>query len=147
MFFGRSSPQSQLDLADFLTTHGAQVDRDLEELWRRIVFSISVSNADDHLRNHGFLLRPEGWALSPAYDVNPVETAQGLSLNISERDNALDFDLALEVAPFFRLNPDRAHQILNQVAQAVRNWNEVARSRGISETECELRSRAFRHPK
>lgn len=137
---------SYLDLVDFLTTHGAQADRDLEELWRRIVFSISVSNADDHLRNHGFLLRPEGWVLSPAYDINPVETAHGLSLNISERDNALDFDLALEVAPFFRLHPDRAHQILNQVAQAVSAWKKVAQKRGVSIAECELKSKAFRFP-
>lgn len=138
---------SYLDLVDFLTTHGAKADRDLEELWRRIVFSISVSNADDHLRNHGFLLGPEGWALSPAYDINPVETALGLSLNISERDNALDFDLAMEVAPFFRLAPDRAHQILHEVAHSVRNWKEVAQKRGISKAECEPKSKAFRFPK
>jgi serine/threonine-protein kinase HipA len=137
---------SYLDLVDFLTTHGAQVDRDLEELWRRIVFSISVSNADDHLRNHGFLLRPEGWALSPAYDINPVETAHGLNLNISERDNALDFDLAMEVAPFFRLAPARAHQILRQVAHSVCNWKAVAQKQGIPKAECELKSKAFRFP-
>jgi len=111
------------------------------------VFSISVSNADDHLRNHGFLLRPEGWVLSPAYDINPVETAQGLSLNISERDNALDFDLALEVAPFFRLPPDRAGQILHEVTHSVRNWREVAQKQGIPKAECELKSKAFRFPK
>jgi serine/threonine-protein kinase HipA len=62
---------------------GAHVNEDLEELWRRIVFSICVSNTDDHLRNHGFLLREKGWQLSPAYDINPTETGTGLKLNIS----------------------------------------------------------------
>ena len=137
---------SYLELVDFLTTHGGAVDADLEELWRRIVFSISVSNTDDHLRNHGFLLTPDGWVLSPAYDMNPVETGNGLSLNISENDNALDFDLAMEVAPFFRLNPDRAHQIMTEVAHAVRNWRQLARRLGISNSECELKARAFRFP-
>ena len=135
-----------MELVDFLTTHGGAVDADLEELWRRIVFSISVSNTDDHLRNHGFLLTPDGWVLSPAYDMNPVETGNGLSLNISENDNALDFDLAMEVAPFFRLNPDRAHQIMTEVAHAVRNWRQLASRLGISNSECELKARAFRFP-
>jgi len=80
---------SYLELADFICNNGANVNADLEELWKRIVFSISVSNTDDHLRNHGFLLTERGWILSPAYDINPNETGLGLSLNISESDNSL----------------------------------------------------------
>ncbi|WP_421753640.1 HipA domain-containing protein [Croceimicrobium sp.] len=95
-----------------MTTSGGNVEADLEELWRRVVFSICVSNTDDHLRNHGFILKPGGWVLSPAYDINPVETGAGLSLNISDNDNALDFDLAIEVAKFFRLDEERAHKIM-----------------------------------
>lgn len=68
-------------------------DRNLEQLWRRIVFNIAVSNCDDYLRNYGFLLTPQGWRLSPAYDMNPDEYGIGLKLNISENDNSLDFDL------------------------------------------------------
>lgn len=83
--------------------HGAQSGQDLEELWRRIVFSIAVRNTDDHLRNHGFLLTDAGWMLSPAYDLNADPDGTGLSLNVSETDNALSFELALEVAPYFRL--------------------------------------------
>ncbi len=135
---------SYLDMVDFLTTNGGNVDADLEELWRRIVFSISVSNTDDHLRNHGFILGQEGWVLSPAYDINPVETGAGLSLNISGSDNALDFDLAIEVAKFFRLNDARAQQIIEEVSNAVKNWRVIAKKYGISNTECELKSRAFR---
>ena len=76
---------------------------DLEQLWRRIVFSICVSNTDDHLRNHGFMLGPSGWSLAPAYDMNPVPYAKGLNLNISEHSNALDLDLVIDVAPYFRI--------------------------------------------
>jgi len=135
---------SYLDIVDFLTTYGGNVEADLEELWRRIVFSISVSNTDDHLRNHGFILHPEGWVLSPAYDINPIETGTGLSLNISDNDNALDFNLAIEVAKFFRLTDERASKILEEVTNAVKHWRSVAKKWGISNAECELKSKAFR---
>ena len=91
-----------LEIVDYIIQNGSQVNQDLEELWRRIVFFIAITNGDDHLRNHGFLLKPQGWSLAPAYDINPNEFAAGLSLNISETSNDLDFALAMEVAPFFR---------------------------------------------
>lgn len=134
---------SYLELVDFITTKGANVNEDLEQLWRRIVFSICVSNTDDHLRNHGFILTPGGWILSPAYDINPVETGTGLKLNISENDNALDLDLALEVHTYFRLKEERARRIIEEVKTAVRNWREVATKRGLSNAEQELKTRAF----
>jgi len=124
--------------------NGADVQADLEELWRRIVFSICVSNTDDHLRNHGFILTNMGWKLSPAYDINPVETGTGLKLNISENDNALDIDLALEVIPYFRLSESRAKQIVEQVKNSVQNWRKIASKYGISKTNQELKARAFR---
>jgi len=134
---------SYLELVEFLVSRGARVNEDLEELWRRIVFSICVSNTDDHLRNHGFLLQRGGWVLSPAYDINPVETANGLKLNISENDNALDLDLAMEVIPYFRLKETKAREIIGQVKTAVGNWRKVASKYGISRTAQELKSRAF----
>jgi serine/threonine-protein kinase HipA len=90
---------------------GAHVAQDLTELWRHIVFNICVSNTDDHLRNHGFLLSPQGWYLAPAFPKGwylapafPIRYGQGLKLNISETDNALDLDLGREIAPYFRLS-------------------------------------------
>ena len=80
-----------------------------------------MSNTDDHLRNHGFILTPRGWILSPAFDINPVETGTGLKLNISDSDNALDLNLALEVSTYFRLSQERAFQIIQEVKNAVRN--------------------------
>lgn len=134
---------SYLELVDFITTQGARADEDLEELWRRIVFSICVANTDDHLRNHGFILTKTGWVLSPAYDINPVETGTGLKLNISENDNALDLDLAMEVHEYFRLNKKRANEIIERVKSSVKNWRKIARQYGISSAEQELKSRAF----
>lgn len=134
---------SYLELVEFLQKNSARVNQDLEELWRRIVFSICVSNTDDHLRNHGFILTEGGWLLSPAFDINPNETGTGLKLNISDDDNALDLDLAMEVREFFRLSDKRANEIMNEVKTSVRNWKVVADHYGISRSEQELKALAF----
>jgi serine/threonine-protein kinase HipA len=134
---------SYLELAKFLIQHGANVDKDLEELWRRIVFSICVSNTDDHLRNHGFLLVKNGWTLSPAFDINPNESRTGLSLNINESDNSLDLNLAFEVAEYFRVNKNRAVEIVETTKKAVSDWRIYGKKFGISKEEQELMSSAF----
>lgn len=138
---------SYLELVEFIQNNGANVKQDLEQLWRRIVFSICVTNTDDHLRNHGFLLTDDGWVLSPAYDINPVETGTGLKLNISDEDNSLDLNLAMEVAEFFRLSEKRATQIIEEVLNAIDNWKEVAIKYGISRIEQELKAIAFKTTK
>lgn len=135
---------SYLELAEFISENGANISEDLEELWRRIVFNICVSNTDDHLRNHGFILSASGWLLSPAYDINPVETGTGLKLNISDNDNSLDLALAMEVHEFFRLSKKRATEIINEVTTAVRKWKNVATKYGLSRAEQELKALAFK---
>jgi len=135
---------SYLEVVEFLIRHGADVDTDLQELWRRIVFSICVSNTDDHLRNHGFLLQPDGWKLSPAYDINPNPHGTGLHLNISEDDNSLNLELALSVAPHFRLGATEARAIIDTVKNAVREWPTAANKLGISHAEQQAMKRAFR---
>lgn len=138
-----SSGVSYLELVDFITKHGARPENDLKQLWRRIVFSICVSNTDDHLRNHGFLLTEKGWVLSPAYDINPVERGMGLKLNISEDDNALDFDLALAVSPYFRIEKEEGQIIINQIRDIVSQWRKYADTCGISRLEQENKAEAF----
>ena len=135
---------SYLEIVEFLIKHGAEVDADLPELWRRIVFSICVSNTDDHLRNHGFLLTQTGWKLSPAYDINPEPAGTGLHLNISEEDNSLDLDLARSVAEFFRVDRGQAESIVAQVKEAVSSWRSVATEIGISRSQQEAMASAFR---
>lgn len=142
---GASSGVSYLELAEFIIKEGASPDADLEQLWRRIVFSICVSNTDDHLRNHGFLLTPKGWILSPAYDMNPVPNSDGLALNISEVDNSLDRNLALEVASYFRIKNKRATTIMKEISLVVREWRSLTKQLKLSSTEIEGMESAFRN--
>jgi serine/threonine-protein kinase HipA len=139
-----SSGASYLDLAEFIMQNGASPDADLEELWRRIVFYISISNIDDHLRNHGFLLTERGWVLSPAYDINPVPTGTGLSLNISTTDNALSIDLALEVAEYFRVFEEKSLEIISTVQSEVSKWEAIAEKVGIPKSERNAMTKAFK---
>lgn len=141
---GQSEGASYLQLAEVLIQRGAAPARDLEQLWRRIVFFVCISNVDDHLRNHAFVLEPAGWRLAPAYDMNPVAWGDGLTLNISDIDNAQDLDLAREVAPYFRVKPVRAAAILKEVLEAVRDWRSTAARRGLSREAQERMARAFR---
>ncbi len=140
-----SSGVSYLDLAEFIMQNGASPDSDLQELWKRIVFYITISNTDDHLRNHGFLLTEKGWILSPAYDINPVPTGTGLSLNISTTDNALSMDLALEVAPYFRVSDEKAIEIISVVQSEVSHWESIAEKMGIPKSERTAMTKAFKY--
>ena len=142
--YDASQGASYLELAELISREGARPAADLEELWRRIVFSICVSNSDDHLRNHGFLLRQKGWELSPAYDMNPDPAADGLKLNISDADNAQDLHLARDVAIFFRVKPDRANSIIMEVTAAVRTWRDEAKPLGFSSSEVSQMAHSFR---
>ncbi|MBP7555507.1 MAG: HipA domain-containing protein [Chitinophagaceae bacterium] len=134
---------SYLHLAEFIMQHGATPAADLEQLWRRIVFYIAIKNTDDHLRNHGFLLTQHGWQLSPAYDVNPIYFGTGLSLNISETDNSLSYELAGEVAKYFRLTGRQAETIINNTKKIVKNWFTLADKYNISSKEKDMMAAAF----
>lgn len=139
----QSQGASYLEIAEFLSTQGAQTEADLAQLWRRIVFNIAVSNTDDHLRNHGFLLAKNGWKLSPAYDLNPILGKNGLHLNITDTDNTLDYQLAFEVKDFFRLSQTQASQIYDEVLNAVKQWQAVAKRLGTSRAEQAMKESAF----
>ncbi len=141
---GADEGVSYVELADLLIRLGSNTSADLEQLWRRIVFSICVSNTDDHLRNHGFMLETTGWALAPAYDMNPDPHGAGLKLNISETDNAQDIDLALSVASVFRVKQKRAREVVSEVTAAVQEWRAVAMSHGLPNTVQDRMRRAFR---
>lgn len=136
---------SYLELARVLIDHGASPAADLRELWSRIVFFMLVSNTDDHLRNHGFLLKPgRGWALAPAFDINPVLVSDGLQLNVTEADNAMDLDLAREVAPYFRVPVKPAGEIIDRFRAIVAQWRTIARKLRIPSREQERMAESFR---
>lgn len=134
---------SYLQLAEFIMQQGATPDADLEQLWRRIVFYIAIKNTDDHLCNHGFLLTQNGWQLSPAYDINPIYFGTGLSLNISETDNSLHFDLAHEVAKYFRISSANADDIIASTQKVVKKWMHIASKFQILSKEQDLMASAF----
>ena len=139
-----SAGVSYLDIAEMMANISSSTEKELEELWRRMLFNVLVSNTDDHLRNHGFLLVDSQWVLSPAYDMNPVAFGTGLQLNISEHDNSLSTELVLNVASYFRLSSDRAQRILRDMVGVVSTWDREAERLGIPRSERLEMSNAFR---
>lgn len=139
----RDNIPSYLDIADFIQNYGVKINENLQQLWRRIIFNIAISNTDDHLRNHGFILTNEGWILSPAYDINPSIDKDGLALNIDTHNNELDFNLAKSVGEYFRLDESQMNEIIDEVIVAVSSWKVLAKKIGISRAEQELMTAAF----
>ena len=142
--------RSYMEIADALRMHSAATTEDLSELWRRMVFTVLISNTDDHLRNHGFLYAgDQGWQLSPAYDLNPVPTdvrPRILSTAIVEGDDrSASMELAFLTAEHFGIKGKEAEEIAREVAGAVAQWREIARGLGASNRECDRMASAFEH--
>lgn len=140
---------SYLEIAYALAQHGSSPNQDMEELWRRIIFTILVSNTDDHLRNHGFVYEPhKGWRLSPAYDINPTPIeikARILSTAIDFDDSTASIDTALSVIDEFRIKKTRAIEIIQEVSTAVRQWHKITARYALGKREVERMSSAFEH--
>lgn len=138
--------RSYLEIAEIIEQRSARATEELEQLWRRIVFSILISNTDDHLRNHGFLHQAgDAWRLSPAFDLNPNPEPgpMHLSTAIGETDDTASIDLALDVAGYFRLTTDHVNTIVAEVTSAVRQWRAVAARHGLSKSEIRRMEPAF----
>lgn len=135
---------SYLDIAAFIKSYGAQPKKDLGELWKRIVFSMAVTNTDDHLRNHAFILTDKGWILSPLYDVNPVPYGDELSLNVDEEDNSISIDLAVQTAVRFGISESDAEAQAEEILKIVRdNWEKTAAGYGLTRRQIEEMRPAF----
>jgi len=139
----KDNTASYLEIAEFIQNSGSEIKSDLRQLWKRIVFNMAISNTDDHLRNHGFIISNNGWRLSPAFDVNPSIEKDGLALNIDMTDNSLDFELAISVGAYFQLDSMEMKQILNEVLTATSQWQSVANRIGIPRSEQQLMEAAF----
>lgn len=144
-----NEPHSYLEIAEALRQYGASSNVDLQQLWRRIVFNVLISNTDDHLRNHGFLYEgPKGWRLSPAYDMNPVPVdvkPRILSTAIDPDDPSASIDLAFEAAEYFGLNQRDAKANASEVAAAVSHWRKEAQNAGLTKAEIDRMASAFEH--
>lgn len=141
--------RSYMELADALRMHGAQPGRDMQKLWRRMVFNILISNVDDHMRNHGFLYDGSlGWILSPAYDLNPTPadiSPRILSTAITYDDPTASLETAFEVAGYFEISLNRAREIAAEVGIAVARWRTEARRFNLPPHEIERMESAFEH--
>ena len=126
-----------LDIVDFILQNCCQVEGNLRQLYRRVAFNIAIGNTDDHFRNHGFLLTPRGWTLSPAYDMNPT-TNEYQSLLITSSTNKADLGLLLEASEEYMIGKEEASKIIQDVTDAVKGWRRMAASIGIAKREMEL---------
>lgn len=135
---------SYLDIAGVIKSYGADPKNDLVELWKRIVFNMAVTNTDDHLRNHAFILTENGWKLSPLYDVNPVPYGDELSLLVDDEDNSISIPLAISVAPRFGITEVKANELADEILQIVKNnWERMAKEYGLSRGQIENMRPAF----
>ena len=126
-----------LDIVDFIIQNCTDVDRNLQELYRRVAFNICIGNSDDHFRNHGFLLTAKGWTLSPAYDMNPTLN-EYQSLLISATSNKADLGILFDTCGDYMLNCKIAEKIISEVTEAVKGWREIAICQGISKREIDM---------
>ncbi len=140
---------SYLEMVYALARDGASPEKDMTELWRRIVFTIMISNTDDHLRNHGFIYkRYKGWRLSPAYDINPVSAEikpRILTMAIDFEDTSASLDTAMAVAKDFRISKEKAIETVKDIVTAVKQWKKVADDFGLSKREIDRMTSAFEH--
>jgi len=140
----RDETPSYLDIVEFIQFSGTRIEEDLHQLWRRMVFNILISNTDDHLRNHGFILTNKGWCLSPAFDINPSIDKVGLALNIDTNSNSPDIDLAKSVGVYFRLGKKEMDNIIDELKSGISGWKRIASDIGIPRLEQTLMAAAFK---
>lgn len=126
-----------LDIVDFILQNCCKVEENLRQLYRRVAFNIAIGNTDDHFRNHGFLLTPRGWTLSPAYDMNPT-TNEYQSLLITSSTNKADLNILLEASEEYMIGKEEAARIIQEVAATVKDWRKMAATLGIAKREMEL---------
>ena len=142
---GAADGVGYLELAEITSQISKQAENDLEQLFRRVVFDIAVSNQDNHLRNHGFLLSKNQWLLSPAFDMNPVNNAEFLALNIDETDGYRSFEKAMATHPYYHLSHQKALEIVKDISGIVaETWRTLAKKHGIQVSEQKRLSPAFK---
>jgi serine/threonine-protein kinase HipA len=145
---GDHGEHAYTEIVDALRKHGASPNADIEELWRRIAFSILITNVDDHLLNHGFLHVERGlWRLAPAFDINPFpERLRELKTWISEDTGPeATIEALLSVLPYFRISMERARAILSEVDATVADWRNEGTKIGMAPRELDDFADAFEH--
>ena len=131
-----------IDIVDFILQNCCDVEDNLRQLFRRVAFNIAIGNSDDHFRNHGFLLTPRGWTLSPAYDMNPtLNEYQALLINSST--NHADLQLLLDSSEEYMIGQEEARQIIHEVKAGIKQWKTIALRLGIAKREMDVFEQVF----
>ena len=131
-----------LDIVDFILQNCCDVEDNLTQLYRRVAFNIAVGNSDDHFRNHGFLLTPRGWTLSPAYDLNPTLN-EYQALLINSTTNHADMSVLLDSSEQYMIGREEAAQIINEVKAGVKQWKSIAIRLGIAKREMDVYEQVY----
>ncbi len=126
-----------LDIVDFILQHCCDVDDNLRQLYRRVAFNISIGNSDDHFRNHGFLLTPRGWTLSPAYDMNPTLN-EYQALLINSTTNRADLQVLFDSSEEYMIGKEEAKRIIDEVKGCMNGWKAAAIRLGIAKREMDV---------
>lgn len=136
-------PRSYLEILMLIERLCGRLSADVEELYARVAFKMMVSDGDDHLRNHGFLLTEDGWHLAPAFDMNPSLASQHLCLTWDDKCSQFDLAGFIAAAPIWGIGVERAREIVERVAHALRHWRALAQDLPIAADEIEALSAAF----
>ena len=133
-----------LDIVDFILQNCCDVEDNLRQLYRRVAFNIAIGNSDDHFRNHGFLLTPKGWTLSPAYDMNPTLN-EYQALIINSKTNRADLQVLLDSSEEYMIGKEEVGRIINEVKDGVRHWKSIATRLGIAKREMDVFEQVYQH--
>ena len=136
------SGNGYLDIVDFILQNCCDVEQNLRQLYRRVAFNIAIGNSDDHFRNHGFLLTPRGWTLSPAYDMNPTLN-EYQALLINSTTNHADLQVLLDSSEEYMIGKDEAVYIIEEVKAGVKHWKSIATRLGIAKREMDVFEQVF----
>lgn len=139
---GAKTGDGYLDIVDFILQNCCDVEENLRQLYRRVAFNIAIGNSDDHFRNHGFLLTPRGWTLSPAYDMNPTLN-EYQALLINSTTNQADLGILLDSSEEYMIGKEEAKRIINEVKAGVKQWKSIAIRLGIAKREIDVLEQAF----
>lgn len=135
---------SYLDIVEIIKAYGTNINNDLLELYKRMIFNVAISNSDDHLRNHSFIITKNGYELSPVYDINPIPYGNELSLSINKYDKTMSKDLLKEVAIYFNIDNTLANKLINEIFETVsNNWEKLCKDYSINRNQIEMIRPAF----
>lgn len=136
------SGNGYLDIVDFILQGCCDVEDNLRQLYRRVAFNIAIGNSDDHFRNHGFLLTPRGWTLSPAYDLNPTLNEYH-ALLINSTTNHADLNVLLDSSEEYMIGKEEAKRIIDEVKASVKQWKSIAIRLGIARREMDVYEQVY----